>query len=108
MRKVIQYEVVQYYCCLYSIIYAAAVVSTPVVEVAPLERRQWSICEKLETLEETSREYGVEDGRTHAEWPPLRKTGRRLVSPRPEIPMASVVTPDKDGDSPKDEETQDN
>lgn len=83
-------------------------VSTPVVEVAPLECRQWSIFEKLETVEDTSREYGVEDGRTHAEWPPLRKTGRRLVSPQPEMATASVVTPDMDGDSPKDEETQDN
>lgn len=80
--------------------YAAAVVSTPVVEVAPLEHRQWSIFEKLETGER------VEDGRTHAEWPPLRKTGRRLVSPQPEVPMASVVTPDTGVDSTKEEETQ--
>lgn len=82
-------------------------VSSSVVEVAPLEHRQWSIFENLQADEEKTREYGVEDGRTHTEWPPLRKTGRRLVSPQPEIPTASTVTPATDMDSPKDEDTQD-
>ena len=63
---------------------------SPVVEVGLLEHRQWSVFddqsrveEKKKKKKEQSPRGGNGDGRTHAEWPPLRKTGRRLVSPEP-------------------------
>lgn len=67
----------------------------PVVEVAPLKPRQWSMFENqshLKTVEEKRREHSEEDGRTHVEWPPLRKTGRRLISPKPEMQAALAPT----------------
>ena len=33
-------------------------------------------------------------GRTHVEWPPLRKTGRKLVTPEPRKPRS--ITPETD------------
>ena len=61
-----------------------AVVKSPVVELAPLEHREWSVFEeRMEERKKKEHAGGKEDGRTHVEWPPLRKTGFRLVSPQP-------------------------
>jgi hypothetical protein len=75
---------------------ATAVTKSPVVEVAPLEHRQWSVFEDQSRQEEKKKKKhkeqrgGKEDeGRTHVEWPPLRKTGVRLVSPQPSTQAAT-------------------